>query len=176
MATSLTNLLYHIVFSTKGRVPLLHENLGEPVYEYLGGILRGQRSVLVEIGGMPDHVHLLEKLRADLAVASAIRVLKSNSSGWINDNRKIEGRFEWQVGIFCRVGERIAGCGGPPVHPAAGRAPCPDLVPGRVGGLGQEASDRVGRAILSGMTGTVMVADGARSASSAVNPPVDGRS
>jgi REP element-mobilizing transposase RayT len=100
MATSLTNLLYHIVFSTKGRVPLLHENLREPVYEYLGGILRGQRSVLVEIGGMPDHVHLLVKLRADLAVASAIRVLKSNSSGWINDTRKVEGRFEWQVGYF----------------------------------------------------------------------------
>ena len=100
MATSLTNLLYHIVFSTKGRVPLIHENLREPVYEYLGGILRGQRSVLVEIGGMPEHVHLLVKLRADLAIASAIRVLKSNSSGWINDSRKVEGRFEWQVGYF----------------------------------------------------------------------------
>jgi REP element-mobilizing transposase RayT len=44
---------------------LLHETLREPVYEYLGGILRGQRGVLVEIGGMPDHIHLLVKLRAD---------------------------------------------------------------------------------------------------------------
>ena len=100
MATSLTNLLYHIVFSTKGRVPLIEDGLRESLYEYIGGIVRGQRGVLLEIGGMPEHVHLLVKLKADLAVATALRLVKSNSSGWINENRKIQGRFEWQVGYF----------------------------------------------------------------------------
>ena len=66
MASSLTNLLYHIVFSTKERIPLIHEDLEETLYDYIGGILRGQRSILLEIGGMPDHVHLLVKLKADL--------------------------------------------------------------------------------------------------------------
>jgi len=100
MASSLTNLLYHIVFSTKDRIPLIHEGLEAPLYDYVGGILRGQRSVLLEIGGMPDHVHLLVKLTADLAVAAAVRLIKSNSSGWINENQKIRGRFEWQTGYF----------------------------------------------------------------------------
>jgi putative transposase len=100
MASTLTNLLYHIVFSTKERVPLIHQDLQEPLYEYIGGILRGQRSILLEIGGMPDHVHLLAKLKADLAVAVAVRLIKTNSSGWINENRKIQGRFEWQSGYF----------------------------------------------------------------------------
>jgi putative transposase len=100
MASSLTNLLYHIVFSTKERVPLIHEGFEEPLYEYIGGILRGQRSILLEIGGMPDHVHLLVKLKADLAVAAALRLVKTNSSAWINENRKIQGRFEWQSGYF----------------------------------------------------------------------------
>jgi REP element-mobilizing transposase RayT len=80
MASSLTNLLYHIVFSTKERIPLIHEDLEETLYNYIGGILRGQRSLLLEIGGMPDHVHLLVKLKADLAVAAAVRLVKSNSS------------------------------------------------------------------------------------------------
>jgi putative transposase len=100
MASSLTNLLYHIVFSTKERVSLIHDGVREPLYEYIGGILRAHRSILLEIGGMPDHVHLLVKLKADLAVASAVRLIKANSSGWINEHRKIQGRFEWQAGYF----------------------------------------------------------------------------
>jgi len=100
MASSLTNLLYHIVFSTKERIPLIEDGLRESLYEYIGGIVRGQRGVLLEIGGMPEHVHLLVKLKADLALASAVRLVKTNSSGWINENRKIQGRFEWQAGYF----------------------------------------------------------------------------
>jgi REP element-mobilizing transposase RayT len=100
MASSLTNLLYHIVFSTKARVPLIADDLREPLYEYIGGILRGQRGALLEIGGMPEHVHLLVKLKADVSVATAVRLVKTNSSGWINENRKIQGRFEWQAGYF----------------------------------------------------------------------------
>jgi REP element-mobilizing transposase RayT len=49
---------------------------------------------------VPDHVHLLVKLKADLAVAAAVRLIKANSSLWINENRKIQGRFEWQTGYF----------------------------------------------------------------------------
>jgi hypothetical protein len=33
-------------------------------------------------------------------VAAAVRLVKTNSSGWINENRKIQGRFEWQAGYF----------------------------------------------------------------------------
>jgi putative transposase len=100
MASTLTNLLYHIVFSTKERVPLIHNGLQESLYEYIGGILRAKQGILLEIGGMPDHVHLLVKLKADLAVAAAVRLVKANSSGWINENRKLQGRFEWQAGYF----------------------------------------------------------------------------
>ena len=81
MASSLTNLLYHIVFSTKERIPLIHDDLEEPLYDYIGGILRGQRSILLEIGGMPDHVHLLVKLKADLAVAEAVRLVRQAGGG-----------------------------------------------------------------------------------------------
>ena len=97
MATSLTNRIYHIVFSTKERIPLIDDDLEGPLYDYIGGILRGQRSILLEIGGVPDHVHLLVKLTADLAVAAAVRLVKSNSSGWVNENQKSRGRFEWQT-------------------------------------------------------------------------------
>jgi REP-associated tyrosine transposase len=98
MASTFTNLLYHIVFSTKDRIPMIQADVRERLYEYMGGIIRGEGGVLLEIGGVPDHVHLLAKLKADTAIADLLRVLKSNSSGWVNDEHLIQGRFAWQTG------------------------------------------------------------------------------
>jgi putative transposase len=73
------NLLYHIVFSTKGRVPLISGEVKEPLYESTGGIICGEGGILLEIGGMPDHVHLLAKFRTDLAVATMVKKIKGKS-------------------------------------------------------------------------------------------------
>jgi REP-associated tyrosine transposase len=54
-------------------------------------------SRLVAAGGMPDHVHLLVSLGRTIAVAEAVRIVKSNSSAWIHD--EIGDRaFQWQDG------------------------------------------------------------------------------
>jgi hypothetical protein len=42
MGQSHVNLPYHIVFSTKGREPLIVEVLQPRLYDYLGGIIRKQ--------------------------------------------------------------------------------------------------------------------------------------
>jgi len=77
MASTFTNLLYHMVFSTKDRVPSIEPDFREQLYEYMGGIVRGERGVLLEIGGVPDHVHLLVKLKSDMAVAVILRLVGS---------------------------------------------------------------------------------------------------
>ena len=98
MANTFTNLLYHIVFSTKDRIPVIHGEMRERLYEYIGGIIRGERGVLLEIGGVPDHVHLLTKLKSDMAVAEMVRLMKSNSSKWLNELDGTRAHFEWQTG------------------------------------------------------------------------------
>ncbi len=60
MASTLTNLLYHLVFSTKGRLPLIGDEIQQPLYDYIGGIIRNQGGKAIEISGMPDHVHCQE--------------------------------------------------------------------------------------------------------------------
>jgi len=98
MAGTFTNLLYHVVFSTKGRRPLIRTDLQEELFHYIGGIIRGERGALLEIGGMPDHVHLLSRFRADVSVAEMSRRIKSNSSKWVNDRSLGGKRFQWQTG------------------------------------------------------------------------------
>src|SRR3954467_418684 len=98
MATTFSNLLYHIVYSTKDRIPLIDGDLREPLYEYIGGIIRGERGILLEIGGVPDHVHLLAKFKTDIAVSMMVQKIKGNSSGWVNERPGPMPRFEWQAG------------------------------------------------------------------------------
>lgn len=96
MPHSYTNLLYHIVFATKGRLPLLDVESRPRLYDYLGGTVRGLGGVALEIGGVADHVHALVKLRQDIAVSEFLQKLKANSSGWLNRSRR--DKFAWQEG------------------------------------------------------------------------------
>ena len=99
MPHSYTNLLYHLVFSTKDRRPLIDESLRSRLYEYLGGTIRGLGGIALEIGGIADHMHLLVRLRQDHAVSAVLRDLKANSSGWINQHELIGTQsFAWQTG------------------------------------------------------------------------------
>lgn len=98
MANTFTNLLFHIIFSTKNRVPSITQEIELDLFDYLGALIRSERGTLLQIGGMPDHIHLLARFRADTPVAEMLRKIKGNSSGWV---RKKAGRSDWpgwQVG------------------------------------------------------------------------------
>jgi putative transposase len=98
MAHTFTNILIHAVFSTSGRSPLLPDTIRPNVHAYLGGILRELHAVPVAIGGTADHVHLLTRLPADLAVADCMRIVKTNSSRWVKERWSQRRSFAWQSG------------------------------------------------------------------------------
>jgi len=95
---SLTNLLYHLVFATQDRHQWITDEIEQRLYEYLGGIIRGQRGTSLEINGVEDHVHMLAKLHQSRAVADVLRELKSESSRWLHQNVDSADRFAWQPG------------------------------------------------------------------------------
>ena len=92
---SYTNLLYHIVYATKERAPLITASLRPRLNEYLGGTVRGLGGIALEINGTVDHVHVLAKLRPTISVSEFLSKLKSGSSGWAK--RQTNGRFGWQA-------------------------------------------------------------------------------
>ena len=83
-----------------------HEESGAPdppgsrdeLQKYIAGIIRSEGGVLLNIGGMPDHVHLIVRLKPDRSVAEMVRLVKSNSSRWLNESHGESGRFAWQSG------------------------------------------------------------------------------
>jgi putative transposase len=98
MPQSFTCLHYHLVFSTNNRFPSITLDIQPRLYEYIGGILRAERCILLAAGGMPDHVHLLCSLTKELAVAVALRLIKANSSKWVHETFPQQRSFAWQGG------------------------------------------------------------------------------
>lgn len=98
MSDSYTNLLYHIVFSTKDRQPIITDEYQPRLYDYLGGTIRNLGGISLGINGTEDHVHVLAKLRPDKSLSDVLRDLKANASGWMHDVFPDLKDFSWQRG------------------------------------------------------------------------------
>jgi REP-associated tyrosine transposase len=98
MSDSYTNLLYHIVFSTKDRRPLITPDYEIRLHDYIGGTLRDAGGISLELDGTDVHIHLLAKLRPTRALSDVLRDLKANASGWMHDVFPELSEFSWQRG------------------------------------------------------------------------------
>lgn len=79
MAGTYSQILLHVVFSTKAREGWLTPDVAVRLYPYIGGIIRKERGVLYDIGGVEDHVHLYMRWRPDGAVSDLMRAVKARS-------------------------------------------------------------------------------------------------
>jgi REP element-mobilizing transposase RayT len=96
MAQTFTNLLTHVIFSTKDRECRIEKSFRADLHAYLGGIVREMGGTALMIGGTLDHVHLLIDMPPTISVGDAMRVIKANSSRWLNKTHT--RNFSWQAG------------------------------------------------------------------------------
>lgn len=96
MPSTHTNLHYHIVFSTKERLPLIKDEWRGRLHSYLGGIVKNLEGIPLAIGGINNHVHLLVGLKSSHRLDYFVRDLKADSSKWIHT--EVKEKFEWQKG------------------------------------------------------------------------------
>jgi putative transposase len=68
MGQSLSNILIHVIFSTKNRLPLIHEGIDQRLYGYIRAICQDHECPLLQIGGIADHIHLLVNLSRRISV------------------------------------------------------------------------------------------------------------
>ena len=98
MPGTYSQLLVHIVTSTKVRLPWISTAVAERHYPYIGGIVRAEKGVLYEIGGVEDHVHMYLRWRPDGTVTDLMRKVKSGSSKWMHETYPELATFAWQEG------------------------------------------------------------------------------
>ena len=97
MSRTYTQLLTHVVFSTKERVRLIAPEIRAELHAYLGGLTRELKGKAYSVNGTEDHVHMLVSLPPVVSISDPLRFLKSNSSGWIHEKWPHRGSFAWQL-------------------------------------------------------------------------------
>jgi REP element-mobilizing transposase RayT len=98
----------HFVWTTKNRTPLLSDEIRSQVFDHIRAYAREKGIYLDHIGGYREHVHCLVSLGTDQKISDVIKLLKGESSHWINQQGLCKRKFQWQHEYFAvGVGESI---------------------------------------------------------------------
>ncbi len=65
---------------------------------YITAIVQNHKHKMLAINNMPDHLHMLIGLHPAQSVAELMRIVKGESSEWINKEKLTTYKFSWQEG------------------------------------------------------------------------------
>jgi REP element-mobilizing transposase RayT len=98
MPNTFTQIHLQFVFAVKGRQSLIHEPIRDRLEKYITGIVQSYNHRLLSIYCMPDHTHLFVGFRPTQSVSDFMREVKSSSSEFINEQKIMQEKFNWQEG------------------------------------------------------------------------------
>ena len=98
MPQSLSQVILHIVFSTKDRRPLLDPAIRPRMHAYLATVCRDCECQAYRVGGAADHVHIAARLSRTLTQAELLEKIKKTSSAWVKTQGDPYASFKWQAG------------------------------------------------------------------------------
>lgn len=90
---------FHLVWSTKGRRNFILPKMMDPLYKYMGGIIRKSKGNLLEAGGIANHVHLLVELSTLDQYTAMMYNTRAGSSAWLKKEFQECADFAWQDGF-----------------------------------------------------------------------------
>jgi putative transposase len=98
MANTYSQIYIHCVFAVKGRKNFLHKSFRAELFQYMSGILSNLDVYPLAVNGWVDHVHLFFNMPVDRKIPEIMRIVKANSSKWINSRKLVDAKFAWQNG------------------------------------------------------------------------------
>lgn len=98
MPQSLSQILLHIIFSTKNRVPLIEQRIENELHSYLASIFNNHDCYAHQVGGIENHVHIACNFNRTITVSKLIEEVKTSSSKWIKTKGDNYHQFSWQNG------------------------------------------------------------------------------
>jgi putative transposase len=90
----------HCVWSTKKRIPQLTDSLLTELRKHIQTNAKRKGIYIDTINGHREHIHCIISLSPDQTLAKVIQLIKGESSFWINSNRLIREKFEWEVEYY----------------------------------------------------------------------------
>ncbi|HTK22200.1 MAG TPA: IS200/IS605 family transposase [Mucilaginibacter sp.] len=98
MPNTYTQLYIHLVFAVKYRAALLNESWDDRLRLYIIATVQNNGHKILAINNMPDHLHLFVGLNPAQSISDLMRLVKGDSSEWINKEKLTSTKFQWQDG------------------------------------------------------------------------------
>lgn len=98
MPNTYTQLYIQFVFAVKWRESLIQSSWKDELYKYITGIVQNNKSKMLAINGMPDHIHIFVGYKPSVSIPDLIKDIKIASSLWINERKLANEKFNWQEG------------------------------------------------------------------------------
>lgn len=101
MANTFININLHVIFAAKHRESIIPLTSMDNIHNYIAKSINSRGHRTINIGGTPNHVHVLFSYNGKEPIANIIRDIKVFSTKYINNNRITKCHFEWQKGYAC---------------------------------------------------------------------------
>jgi len=98
MSNTYTQLYIHCVFAVKYRAAMIQTDWEDRLHKYITGIVQNNGHKLLAINSMPDHLHLFVGLNPKQSISEMMRLVKGDSSEFINKEKFTKKKFYWQDG------------------------------------------------------------------------------
>jgi putative transposase len=98
MVHSYVKVYIHVVWSTKNRKPFLGYQVRPHLQQHILEYAQIKGISIISIGVQKEHVHVLVSIRSDQNIDDVVKLLKGESSHWINSENLIKPKFSWQRG------------------------------------------------------------------------------
>ena len=91
MANTYTQIHIQAVFAVQDRMSLVSGKWKDELYKYITGIIQSYDHKLLQINGMPDHIHILFGMRPTQSLSDLMQLVKQDSSKWVNNRGFVRG-------------------------------------------------------------------------------------
>jgi putative transposase len=98
MPNTYTQLYIHCVFAVKFRRAVIQPEWEDSLHKYITGIVQNNDHKMLSINSVPDHLHLFVGLNPSQSISEMMRLVKGDSSEFINKEKFIDSKFHWQDG------------------------------------------------------------------------------
>lgn len=99
MPGTFSQIYIQTVFAVRNRDCLIHPQWEEELYKYITGIVQSKGQKMLQINGMPDHIHFLIGMKPSCCLSDLVREIKKSSTDLIKERNFLKSRFHWQEGF-----------------------------------------------------------------------------
>jgi len=99
MANTYTQIHIQAIWAVQNRDCLIGREWKNELHKYITGIVQNKGHKMLQINGMSDHVHMFFGMRPVEALSDLMKIVKKESSNWINEKGVLRAKFSWQAGF-----------------------------------------------------------------------------